>query len=283
MCISYSPLLFIIYISDMANNTPRLVKAKMGLYKFADDGTVMICAPNMIICHELMQMYCDHLYRWCIENKLVPNCDVNKTEAIILQTGNTAYGTDTLPPKLQIGTKSIAYVQQTKALGLWIDDKLSFQHHAEEKLKVCNQSWGNLTKSTNRNQGLNVRSLTLLLKTVVLTKLHYVSPLWLYSNINTFTAFWNNVIMKCSGAMLNPHRELTELALHLPPLQIQLDMLTVKFLCKCMTTGDFISSLVLQVEGSQSQFLPQLSALKEYLAWKKSSRSIREIELSDEK
>ena len=93
----------------------------------------------------------------------------------------------------------------------------------------------------------------------MLTKLHYASPLWLHDNLEVFKKFWNNVVMRTSGAMLNPHREVTELALHLPPLEVQLNMLTTKFLCKCLTSGDFISSLLLQIEGSQSQFLPQLA------------------------
>lgn len=276
-----SPLLFIIYIADMADNTPSRIRAVMGLYKFADDGTIMIHGPNMIICHELMQLLCDHLNSWCIDNKLVPNCDKNKTEAMILQTGNTAHGLQEFPPKLRIGGSDIEYVRQTKALGLTIDDQLTFQGHAEGKLKVCNQSWGNLTKTTNRNHGLNVRSLTLLLKTVVLTKLHYASPLWLHGNIETFRGFWNNVIMKTSGSMLNPHREVTELALHLPPLEVQLNLLTTKFLCKSVTSGDFVSSLVLQVEGSQTYFQSQLIAMKEFLAWKKGLRSAREIDLTN--
>ena len=275
-----APLLFIIYIADLINTVPTRVKEIMGMFKFADDGTVVISAPNMVICHELMQIFCNHLHRWCVMNKLVPNCDVNKTEAMVLQTGNTAYGSDLIPPLLSIGGKIIQYVHQTKALGVIIDDKLTFKEHAESKLKVCNQSWGNLTKSTNRNHGLNVRSLTLLLKTVVLTKLHYASPLWLYNNIETFRDFWNKVIMKTTGSMLNPHREVTELALHLPPLAVQLHLLTTKFLCKCLTAGDHISSIVLQVEGSQSQFQPQINCLKEFVAWKKGLRTARGIELS---
>ena len=59
-------------------------------------------------------------------------------------------------------------------------------------------------------------------------------------------------------------------------------MLTTKFLCKCLTSGDFISSLLLQIEGSQSQFLPQLISLKEFIAWKKGFRSAREVELTNQ-
>ena len=86
--------------------------------------------------------------------------------------------------------------------------------------------------------------------------------------------------MKTTGSMLNPHREVTELALHLPPLAVQLHLLTTKFLCKCLTAGDHISSIVLQVEGSQSQFQPQINCLKEFVAWKKGLRTARGIELS---
>ena len=274
---SLSPILFIIYIMDMVQGLAGALKNSLSFYKFADDGTAMICADTMIECHTLMQLLCDHLTIWCRANQLVLNLDINKTEAIILQTKNTQYGTEELPPKLKLDQKEIQYVHQTKALGLIIDENLSFKTHAEEKLKSCNKAWGNLTKSTNRNHGLNVHSLTTLLKTIVLTKLHYVSPLWLGGNIDTFKGFWNSVIMKISGSMLNPHREVTELALHLPPIYIQLKILSIKFLCKCLTAGDHMTSLVLQVEGMESSFTQQIHALKEFLQWKSGLRSAREV------
>ena len=155
-------------------------------------------------------------------------------------------------------------------LGITLDERLSFKDHAITKLNECKKKWGLITKNTNRNHGLNVRSLTILLKGVILTKLLYGAPLWLANNLDCFTGFWNQIIMKISGAMLNPHRELTEIALHLPPLELQLEMLTVKFLCKCITSEDFMSSVLLQAESSLQKHLPdQLSAIKNFLDWKK--------------
>ena len=76
--------------------------------------------------------------------------------------------------------------------------------------------------------------------------------------------------------MLNPHRELTEIALHLPPLEVQLQMLSVKFMAKCLTSDDFMSSVLLQAEGSlQNQFQDQLSAIKTFIAWKRDPSRIR--------
>ena len=130
-------------------------------------------------------------------------------------------------PPLKIGNKTINYVRSTKVLGIWLDEDLIFKEHSRKTVNKCQQKWGLLTKSTSRNHGLNVSIICLLLKTTVLATLHYGSPLWLHKNLYTFKGFWNKVIMKISGATLNPNRDLklTEPALQLPPLNIQLESL----------------------------------------------------------
>ena len=273
-----SPLLFIIYVTDMTKDFPHELKKWMTCFKFADDGTFLIAHKEMSQCYRLMQILCDNLTKWCIKNKLVINCDVDKTEAIILKT-SSPISTD-IPPLL-IGSRLIRYVRSTKVLGIIVDDELSFKQHSSKQLKRCQQKWGLLTKTTSRNYGLNIRSLCLLLKTTVLTKLFYAAPLWLYNNLGNFKGFWNKVIMKISGATLNPNRDLTELALQLPPLEIQLDVLTVKFMCKALTDQDSITSVLAQVDGSlYSEFHKQLYAIRKFVAWKNNShRSIRNIDL----
>ena len=180
------------------------------------------------------------------------------------------------PPKLYINSTYIRYVKSTKVLGLIIDEDLNLSEHAVQKLKECSKKWGLITKSTNRNHGLNIRSLLQLLKTTILTKLGYAAPIWLPNNIHIFKEFWNAVIMKISGAMLNPNRDLIELALHLPPLEIQLEILTVKFLCKAISGSDSITSVLVQTEGSlYAQFHKQISAIKKFLIWKGTTSSSR--------
>ena len=67
--------------------------------------------------------------------------------------------------------------------------------------------------------------------------------------------------------MLNPHRDLAEISLQLPPLEIQLEMLTVKFLAKCLTSNDYMASILLQADGSlQKQLQDQLTALNTFIA-----------------
>ena len=123
-----------------------------------------------------------------------------------------------------------------------MDEDLSFIPHAKQKLKQCNQSWGLIKRNTSRVHGLNTRSLTYLFRTVVLTKLLYGGVVWLSNNLSIFDSLWNDVMLKCSGSMFYPHRELTELMLQLPPLDVQLEILTIKFLCKCLNSKDMMSS-----------------------------------------
>ena len=269
-----APFLFILYVTDMLNDFPLELKTSVSCYKFADDGTLMVCHENLQECYRLMQDICNHLSIWCTKNKLAINCQPNKTEAMILKTTNSTNGHSI--PELTISGKHIKYVKPTKVLGLILDEDLSFKVHAMKKLNDCRKKWGLLTKSTNRNYGLNVKSLTTLLKVVVLTKLMYGAPLWLARNLDVFKGFWNDIIMKITGAMFNPHRDLTEIALHLPPLDVQLEILSVKFMAKCLTTNDYMKSLLLQAEGSlQKQLQDQLTALKKFIAWKKEPGRIR--------
>ena len=219
-----------------------------------------------------MQSVCDQLSAWCIRNKLVINCDINKTEAIILKTA--AHNEDQMPPELTINGQKVKYVKSTRVLGIIIDDELNFKQHVLQKLKECNKKWGLITKATNRNFGLNINSLTLLLKTMILTKLFYAAPIWLHKCIKLCNGFWNRIIMKISGAVLNPQRELTELALHLPPLSVHLEIITVKFLCKILTGNDHLTATLYQIDERK---LPQLHALtlslKKYLLWKANNSS----------
>ena len=282
-----SPLFFIIYVQDMTQEIPEEAKSNLSCYKFADDGTLMVLAENMQTCFDLMQLVCNSLSKWCIRNKLVVNCDRNKTEAIILKTSTSALNNDPNQqpmslPKLRINGKEIEYVQKTKVLGIILDDQLNFKEHALEKLKACNKKWAFITRGTNRNHGLNIRSLLLLLKATVLTKLLYAAPLWLKSNLDLYTGFWNRVLMKISGSMLYPQREITEIALHLPPLEIQLEVITAKFMSKILAGNDFLTPIIHQIDGTKKSALHgQILSLKRFLMWKQNiTRGLQKMDIS---
>ena len=58
--------------------------------------------------------------------------------------------------------------------------------------------------------------------------------------------------MKISGSILNPRGEIIELVLHLPPLSVQLEAISVKFVCKVLTKEDYLVATFYQVDESKS-------------------------------
>ena len=108
----------------------------------------------------------------------------------------------------------------------------------------------------------------------------YGGVIWLSNNLNIFESLWNDALLKCSGSMFYTHKELTELLLQLPPLDVQLEIITVKFLCKCIVSQDMMSNIIQQIDGCLGNHLHhQLTSLKDFLAWKLGLRSGRHIDL----
>jgi exonuclease III len=262
-----APLLFIIYISDMFTHMPLSCREHTSVYKYADDGTAASSHTSATAAHSLCQEVCDHLSRWCSLWRMIPNCDKDKTECIILYPlKQTSYQFC----KLRICGKEINYVEKSTVLGLTIDKDLSFERHASTKLSQCWFAWYNITKNCTRKWGLNASSLTILFKSVVLTKLLYAAPIWLKGNIDTFKDFYSRVILKISGATHHPPRELTSIVLDIAPLQIEYEIIVIKFLLKSICSDDNMKALIYQLEESKAhRYQHQIKLLKSFITWKK--------------
>ena len=282
-----SPLLFIVFIADLLNMQGLSAKVieSASAYKFADDGTVSVIGSTIEDCHTYMQDICKSLNKWCKKWRLIINCDKNKTEAIILKHSKKSITPKV--PQLVIGGKQIDYVKKTKVLGVILDEELSFVHHATDKLKSCWFTWYNLTLNTTRTRGLNIASLLLLFKSIILTKLLYASTVWLQPNLHIFRDFWARAILKISGAQYYPPKIVTEIALGLPPLKLMSDIINIKFILKCMTADVNMKSLIYQLEESPLHpYHSHIRYTKEYITWKSNeqrnvrSRSISLIENS---
>jgi hypothetical protein len=76
----------------------------------------------------------------------------------------------------------------------------------------------------------------------------YGAPLWLGRNKDIFKGIWKDIIRNIAGVMFNPYRDPTEIALtpSLPPLEVQFEILSDKFLAKCLKTNKYMKLLLLQ-------------------------------------
>ena len=275
-----SPILFIIYVSDLLDHRrlPESLRERAQGFKFADDGSVAAIGVNMLECWAIMKGICDHISEWCKKWRLIVNCNPNKTEVLAL------FSTDDIVnflPQLEISGQPIKYVHKSKVLGVVIDDQLSFMPHARSKLQACWFAWNNLCRHTTKIAGLNSSSLSILFKCVVLTKLLYAAPVWLEENMSTFKDFLSRVRLKISGAEFHLPKATAHMLINVPPLDILSVSCTTRFILKCLSSGDQMTSLIFQIEYTPGhKFYKHAVLAKQYLKWRTDvSMAARNIEL----
>ena len=247
----------------------ELLKNNSSYFKYADDGTITFIHQNLDVCHKIAQEACNTIYSWCQRWKLAINCAKNKTEAIIMQhKGGKKTNAHNLH-NLRIGDQEILFVKKSKVLGVIIDDQLTFKNHASTQLRNCWYTWYTLCKDTTTVRGLNQSSLTALFKSVVVTKLMYAAPIWLQENMYFFTDFWSRAILKMSGSEYHPSRLVTEIALGIPPLQLQLNEISLKFVVKNLKDPTFKGIFYQLEESRRHPYHNHIRLLQDYIGWKR--------------
>ena len=115
----------------------------------------------------------------------------------------------------------------------------------------------------------------MLFKTVVLTKLLYAAPIWLKDNLDTFKDFYARVLLKISGSTHHPPKDLTSVALGIPPLEISYKMVTIKFIIKALTSDPFMQGLVLQLEEAKAhRYQHHIDEIRKFLTWTTGSNEL---------
>ena len=113
------PLLFIVYMNDVQS-----CLKKSEAFLFADDTTILCSNKDFDILYHEIEIDLANLIDWFNANKLSLN--IEKTNYILFKAKNSNFSAKR---ELSIVNKVINNVTQTKFLGLYIDDKLSWNKH----------------------------------------------------------------------------------------------------------------------------------------------------------
>ena len=112
------PLLFILYINDMAN-----VSNKIFPILFADDTTVLIEGNNLDVIMTSLNSELDRINTWLKSNKLSLN--VTKTHYMVFHRARRKVSRN----KLFINNSVVTQVSCSKFLGIILDNKLNWNSH----------------------------------------------------------------------------------------------------------------------------------------------------------
>ena len=109
------PLLFLVYINDL----PKAIEHKALPILFADDTSMSLTGPNNIQMQSGLNIAFEQLFKWFISNFLLLNFD----KTYFIQFNNKSKYTNE--------GKQISVANETKFLGLFINNNLSWKTHIE--------------------------------------------------------------------------------------------------------------------------------------------------------
>ena len=142
--LALSSILFKFYLHDLAQDLT--LNTDIGVFKFADDGTLRVRGETTHQCLLNLQMTCDAIYKWSITWRMIINCDPGKTELIGF---GTAENDETLlPMSFHLGSNKNKFVEKTKVLGLIMDRKLTYIEHAKDINRKVLGRWATICKYT---------------------------------------------------------------------------------------------------------------------------------------
>lgn len=184
-----SPILFNVIIDTLYD---KLKNGPVGLSQFADDSAIWKVNRNIEKTISDVQRGLDIISEW--QNTWGFKISPIKTEAVIFSRTGLKYDSDTgqyiyIPgccPKnntgpvesLMIGGRPIPFKKQAKFLGMTLDQKLSWIPHINDLTNRCRKDLNLLKLISGTSYGADKKSLLLLYKSLILSKLDYGSTLY---------------------------------------------------------------------------------------------------------
>ena len=162
------PLLFLLYTSDLPGSLENT------LVGYADDSTLISPIPRpadrlSVACS--MNRDLDRIRSWCLRWGMVVN--PSKTKGLLVSRSRTV---NPVLPELVLDGSVVEMVGQLKILGVYLDRKLTFEHHIRSVASAASSRVGILrrTKSVFQDPALIVRCFW----SFLLPILEYCSPVW---------------------------------------------------------------------------------------------------------
>ena len=159
------PLLFLIYINDLTYSTQN---DNLHYILFADDTSVFCKGSDPKIVFDYVNVQLNNISNWMKANKLILN--IEKTNYILFGTQTTIENN----LKLYYRNKEINRVSNTKFLGVFIDEKLSWNNHIDNLCKTLSKNIGILY----RLQFLPQNVLKMLYHSLVSSHVNYCNIVW---------------------------------------------------------------------------------------------------------
>jgi len=157
-----SPLLFLIMINDMPNNT-----SGVALSLFADDSAIFAAGRSSSTLEQRIQNSLSAIQKWCDRSgfKISPS----KTTAVLF-THSRQRGQDI---RLTVNGQDIDITDSAKFLGVIFDRRLSWKPHIDYTITKCRRRMGLLRAVSGQKWGASKRALLMIYRALIRPVLEY--------------------------------------------------------------------------------------------------------------
>ena len=207
-------LVFDAFIRTM-NNGPVKVQA------FADDAALLVLGVDPTSMVDVMQRALNKAANWGISRNLifVPE----KTNVIFFHRRKNW----TEPKRLRMGNITLEYKSVIKFLGIWLDTKLNFNHHVQQKIDKARRHLFLIRKAIGTLWGPSPKALKWAYNGIVLPGLCYGSVIWARTAQLANTRAKLERLNRLAAVMMMPVRKRTptsgmEVILGLPPVDLRI-------------------------------------------------------------
>ena len=150
-----SPLLWCLVVDELLVTLNRIKIANLHVQFYADDGTIMIVGPNLARLSRGMQTVLTKMEAWLRKSLLSVN--PLKTEMVIFTNKRN---TDGLVAPILFG-EQLRLQPVVKYLGVFLDSKLSWRVHLDEKSRQMSNSLFQLKRAIGPKWGLSPKVMSL--------------------------------------------------------------------------------------------------------------------------
>ena len=261
-----SPLLFIFIVSEMV----AAILARK--YKFADDASLLREGVNKEEAIFLMRKDVESMFAWTKKWRFKVNCDKNKTELIPI---NFTPGPEDV---IKMGGSALEYTESSKVLGIFIDKDSNWNKQVAE-------AWKNIKGLCSKYYGLKMTTIVNLVKISVIPIIFYAAPAWLsLRRLEEFHDIWYDILKTVTGSSCKPALQKLEIMSSLTPLEIQMKIITTKFLIKnfVLHKEDLLTKAIEELRPDHRSVVHlHCNYLKEYYAIRDGTRSSQQVALED--
>lgn len=269
-----SPILFRIFIMDILEDLEN--NEEITIFKFADDGSIKVTGESTTKCLENLQLVFRSVENWVKKNRMIINCQPDKTEILCFSTAEN--NRSLVPNTFKLCGQDIKIVKHTKALGLIIDEDLKFIEHGKAVYNKLAKKWATICSYSHRHWGFNCRVMVQIIKTLFHSSLFYAGFIWINKHsIEEINKLYYQIMKAAIGAVFNIRQSLAEIILGIPPINILNTANLIKHYLKIIlndSPGDKLKEfLIVELESeddmrSRSVMHHPVRQVMKFLMWK---------------